>query len=149
MTQRQHNKRATIHGVLAGPVLAVFFPGGCASALSANPRFRAMSAFEHRQAARELERQARVLEKKFDPTAKRALMPRRSFNEPSGMPGSSESQKPEFFNPTYRTLVRARDLRLQARRHRVAACRHAADGDRVCVAADPGFTSYGGTLFWW
>lgn len=129
--------------------LAALLSAGCATVAHSGARFHAMSESEHLQAACELERRAKALDKRFDPSAKKIILPGRSLNEPRGMQGSSSPRKPEYLNPTYRYLVRARDLRLAAGRHRAAAGWQAADDDRVCAAGDPGFRSYGGSLFWW
>jgi len=139
-------------GGLRVSLSAVFSLGGvllsgCAVLAPPGPDFHAMSSYEHRRAACDLQKRAKRLAGKFDPSAKALLRP---AIPPYTRPGeriTSLPSDPKYYNPTARYLVMARDLLLRAERH-MAAIRQRAAGD-VCKADGSQFRSYGSSFGWW
>ncbi len=122
---------------------------GCAVVAHSGPRFRAMSKSEHIRTACDLDESADRLAKEFVPSARTVLRPAMPSYGGSGMNTASSSRQAEYYNPTYRYVEKARDLRVKAKRHIAAAGRGSSISPEICAADTKQYRSYGGSWFWW
>jgi len=139
------NRRRAV-GLLSGLSLAATLLVGCMTFTSSGLHFDTMTREQHLHAACRLEQRAAVLDQKYDPSAGTWVHAGRALLDPD----EQLMKRPAVYkNPTERYRVMAQELRSRAAWHLAAARRSDVKDDRVCDAAHEGFTSYGGTLFWW